>query len=102
MVEMYRQGNEVRVQPKRDIVGNAAEGLRAKLNEAIQEGASKVLLDLDEVETIDSIGLSVLIGAHMHLSQHGGHLEIDNARMEIYDLFRTMRLDKHFAIHLKE
>jgi len=43
---------------------HTAPDLRAELNRLSSEGAERVTVDLDQVEFIDSTGLSVLLGGH--------------------------------------
>jgi anti-sigma B factor antagonist len=45
--------------------------LRARLNEAIDAGNTKVVIDLAQVSFIDSLSLSALVGARRRLSEHG-------------------------------
>jgi len=102
MHEISWEGATVRIRPLQDVTGNAAEALRAKAAEQLGKGPAKLIGDLSNVENLDSLGLSVLIGLHMHQSKHNNLLEVDNASIEIYDLFHSMRLNKHFSISLKE
>ena len=42
---------------------NTVEGLRQKLADLIEAGRSKLILDLERLDFLDSIGLGALIGA---------------------------------------
>lgn len=86
------------IAPVEDIVVATAPKLRQQVELAIASGASLLRLDLRQVEFVDSVGLSVIIGASMSMQRAGGVLEVFNARPDVRDLFHTMRLDDHFAV----
>lgn len=51
-----------------------AEPLRARLAEAIERGASRIVVDLTACEFLDSTGISVLVTALLQQRAHGGEL----------------------------
>lgn len=55
---------------------HSAPDLRAWLTRALDEGATRLVLDLAGLEFMDSSGLSVLVGAHKRLARLGGRLQI--------------------------
>jgi anti-sigma B factor antagonist len=54
----------------------SAPQLRQTLQEAQYGGSARVLIDLTEVELIDSFGLGVLVGARKRASSHEGDLAV--------------------------
>ncbi len=84
--------------PAGDIVASATEGLRARLRDIMAEHAGPLVIDLERVELIDSVGIGLLIAAHNSLSKRGERLALTNVNAELASLLRTMRLDKHFSI----
>lgn len=54
------------------VVGYEASGLRKRLLGMIDEARINVIIDLKEVEYIDSTGLGTLVMAHSALKQAGG------------------------------
>lgn len=86
------------VKPGCDIVASGAEELKKKLLTLVKRGVKDLTIDLAGVEVMDSMGLGVVIAAHNSISGLGGKLKIVNASEDIFQLFRTMRLDQHFEV----
>lgn len=49
---------------------------RGALSEAIDGGANNLIVDMRQLEFLDSTGLGVLIGAHRRAAEKGGSLRI--------------------------
>jgi anti-anti-sigma factor len=81
-----------------DIVASSATGLRAKMKDLMNRGVAEMVLDLSKVRMVDSAGIGLLISAHNSLKKVGGSLEITNVCPEILELFRSMRMHRHFKI----
>lgn len=93
-----KDGNQVIVKPGKDVVASMANEFRAELNSQIQESPSELVIDLSGVEMVDSVGIGVIIATHNSLDQKGGKLKVINIAEDIYGLFSTMRLDRHFTV----
>jgi anti-anti-sigma factor len=92
------QGENAVISPENDIVASMAQPFREKLKEIVDHGVKELIVDLAQVEMIDSIGMGLLIATHNSLTKSGGKLSLINASADIFGLLRTMRLDKHFLI----
>lgn len=86
---------QVFIAPHKDIVASEAQELRRKIFAIIGEKPGKLVVDLEGVNLIDSIGLGVLISARNHLKKAGGELVVTNVSKEIYQLIRQMHLERH-------
>ncbi len=75
-----------------------APELKARLTAAIDEGTSRVIVDLSAVTFIDSSSLGVLIGAHKQLKLSGGGLVIVCDDRTIMNTFKITGLDGVFEI----
>jgi anti-sigma B factor antagonist len=53
-----------------------APTVRAALAEATEKGSHELIVDLTQLEFLDSTGLGVLIGAHRRAAEHGGSLRL--------------------------
>lgn len=70
-----------------------------RLNEAIAGGKTAVVLDLTEVEFIDSTGLSVLLNGLRRVIRRQGAMALVCANPTVLRLFQITRLDTTFDIH---
>jgi anti-sigma B factor antagonist len=66
--------------------------LRERLLEVATSGAPLVV-DLEQVSFIDSVGLAVLVGAAKRAAAHGGSLQVACALPKIRQLMRLTGLD---------
>lgn len=98
MTEISRDGSSAVVKPGADIVASNAKELREELKNLIDLGIRELVVDLGAVEMIDSVGLGLLIAVHNSLSKTDGTLTVINASKDLEGLFKSMRLDRHFAV----
>jgi anti-sigma B factor antagonist len=75
-----------------------APAVREALIEAAADGPSRVIVDLAEVEFIDSTALGVLIEARTKLPNRDGFL-LAGPRLETRRALEISGLDRHFAVH---
>jgi anti-sigma B factor antagonist len=68
------------------------------LNEVIGAGTTQVVLDLAEVDFIDSTGLSVLLNGLRRVTRRGGRMAIVCTNPTVLRLFVITRLDSTFEI----
>ena len=76
-----------------------APQLREHLTRVIDDGATFVVVDLDEVTFIDSMTLGVLLGASKRLGPRGGQLRIVVTDPSIRKLFEITLLDRIFQLY---
>lgn len=76
----------------------AAPVLREQLVDLINEGSHQVVLDLENVNFIDSTGLGVLIGAVRRARAEDGDLRIVCTNSRILRIFEITGLDEVFTI----
>lgn len=75
---------------------NAAE-VRNVLAEAIDDGTRLIVVDLTEVEFVDSTALGVLLEARSRLGAEG--LALANPRLEIRRALEVSGIDRHLTVH---
>jgi anti-sigma B factor antagonist len=69
-----------------------------RLNAAIADGKTAVVLDLGEVSFIDSTGLSVLLNALRRVTRRQGRMALVCSNPTVLRLFEITRLDSTFDI----
>lgn len=71
--------------------------LRERLFEAAASGVPLVV-DLEQVSFIDSVGLAVLVGAGKRAAAHGGTVQVACALPKIRELVRLTQLDRRIPL----
>jgi anti-sigma B factor antagonist len=74
-----------------------ADDVRTVLVEAMDAGTSRVVIDLTDVEFVDSTALGVLLEARARLGADG--LVLAGPRPEIRRALEVSGLDRHLAVH---
>jgi anti-sigma B factor antagonist len=86
-----------------DIKGDAdlhiAHELRAAIMDAIDGGATSLVIDLSDTTFIDSMTLGVLLGAVKRLRPVGGRVSVVCTDPNIRRIFEITLLDRVFALH---
>lgn len=65
---------------------------KERINGLINEGKTKIILDLDKMNYIDSSGLGFFIGTLKKLKDVGGDLILVNLNAYIYGIFKLIQL----------
>jgi anti-sigma B factor antagonist len=94
-VERMSAGILVRLTGELDLYN--AEDLRAALAQAIDERPERLVVDLSQVEFLDSTALGVLIEARSRLGRGG--LVLASPQIETRRALQVSGLDRHLAVH---
>ena len=73
-------------------------GLMGLFEAVTQSGARHFVLDVQNLEYMDSACLGCLVRALNHATADGGRIALANADSGIQSLFSTTRLDRRFAL----
>ena len=76
-----------------------APRLRETIVEAVDRGCTRLIVDVERVEFLDSTGLGVLVGALKRVRADGGSLDIVCTHERILKIFAITGLDKVFGLH---
>ena len=76
--------------------------LREAISALLAEGGTKVVLNLKEVNFIDSSGIGELVRSHMAIRKHGGELRLAELSPMVNDLLIATSLNKVFTIDRDE
>jgi anti-anti-sigma factor len=97
-VSQHKLGDIRVVVPKREIDFLTAPLLEAELDRAVEEGDSKVVVDLCDVTFMDSSGAHVLLGASKRLRALGRGFSVICVRGSISRLLEILGLGDTFAV----
>ena len=84
------------------IEGNEGQSLRLGLSERIEAGRTRMLLDMESVDFIDSTGLSALIGALKATRRTGGNIGLLNPAPTVRSVLELTRLHRVLDIFSTE
>jgi len=99
MIVITREDNKAVIRPAgEDIVAASIPELRSKMRGIFESGVRDLVIDLTDVRMVDSCGIGLLISAYNSLRNVGGSLTVVHASAEILQLFRTMRMHRHFSV----
>jgi len=79
------------------IVGNRQE-LKNTVQEALEHGERKFLVDFTRTGYIDSSGLGALVSISKKVREQGGELRLAGLNEDLRSLFELTKLDTLFAI----
>lgn len=76
-----------------------APKLRDCITDLVGAGTYNIVVDLEQVDFLDSTGLGVLVGGLKKVRAHGGSLELVCSQERLLKIFRITGLAKVFVIH---
>jgi len=82
----------------RIVLGEGSAGLRDLLRNLVSEGIKKILLNLRNVDYIDSSGLGELVSAFTSMRSQGGELKLLNLTKRVRALLQITKLLTVFDI----
>ena len=75
-----------------------APQLRNVFKSLIDAGKVKIVVDLTDVEFIDSSGLGIFVVGYKSAKAKGGQIKFSGAKPEVVKVIELTRLDKHFEL----
>ena len=82
----------------RIVLGEGSAGVRDLVRNLIKEGNKKILLNLRDVDYIDSSGLGELVSAFTSMRSQGGELKLLNLTKKVHDLLQITKLYTVFDV----
>lgn len=98
-IDVDKTGADVVVRPAGEVDVYTSPNLKEALIEAISEGPERIIVDLQAVSFIDSMGLGVLLSGLKRARATGAGFELICGDEKIRKIFRITGLDKVFVIH---
>lgn len=93
------EGDHTALQVAGEVDVYTAPKLREKLIELLADGHHRLIVDLSDVEFLDSTGLGVLVGGLKRVRYHDGSLALVCGEERILKVFRITGLTKVFPIY---
>lgn len=78
------------------ITNDQAAATRQLIQDYLEQGDTCFVVDLGEVEMIDSSSLGMLVASLRAVAARGGDIKLARAGEQVADLFRLTRLDRVF------
>ena len=82
----------------RIVLGDEIGDLRNAVHKLVEEGKKKIILNLAEVDYIDSSGVGELVGCYTTLRNAGGELKLLNLSQKVQDVLYVTKLYTVFDI----
>jgi len=79
-------------------LGDGSVTLRDAVKDALSKGAKSILLNLEDVDYIDSSGLGELVSAYTTVKNQGGELKLLHLTTKVHDLLQITKLYTVFDI----
>jgi anti-sigma B factor antagonist len=100
MTITMRESGDVTIVDLRGRLVVGAEGavLRRQARDLLRKGKNKLLLNVGQVDYIDSSGLGELVSAFSSARKQGGELKLLHLTKKSYDLLRITKLHLFFEI----
>lgn len=98
MSEIVNEGDQTIIRPGTDVVASMAESFKGELLSAINSSSGVLVIDLEGVDMVDSVGIGVILACHNTLNQADRKLKVINVTKDVYGLFTTMRLNRRFTV----
>jgi anti-sigma B factor antagonist len=73
-------------------IGKGDVALREAVHQALSDGATKIVMNLGSVSTIDSSGVGELVSAFTTVTNRGGRLKLLNLPPKVNDILQITQL----------
>lgn len=97
-VATTEDGTLVTLHPDGPLDAELAESLQVTTCRALEEGRSRVVLNLQKVPHASSAGLEVVVQLARKIADADGGLAVVGANVVMRDIFRATRLDRRLAV----
>jgi anti-sigma B factor antagonist len=83
----------------RIVLGEESNALREKLKSLIAAGKQKIVLNMAEIDYIDSSGLGALVAAHLSAINSGASIRLCNLGKKFHDVLQLTKLLTVFDVY---
>lgn len=86
----------------RIVLGEGSAELRNMIRDLLSQGRNKILLNLGDVDYIDSAGIGELVSGFSSVTKNGGELKLIHLTRRVHDLLQITKLFTVFEVHSDE
>jgi len=83
-------------------IGEGSVALRTAIRRLLEEGKTRILLNLAQVSYIDSSGIGELVSSYTAINKEGGQLKLLNLTQKLQDLLTITKLLTVFDVYESE
>jgi anti-sigma B factor antagonist len=83
-------------------IGSGDVQLRETINKLVEDGKKHILINMQEVTTIDSSGIGELVGCYTSVTHKGGKLKLLHLPPKISDVLTVTQLITVFDVYESE
>ncbi|MFG2501333.1 STAS domain-containing protein [Streptomyces sp. NPDC048441] len=98
-VEVRVEGTSAVVTPAGELDHHTADVLREPLENCLNDGFSRLVVDCSRLEFMDSTGLNVLLGARLKAEAAGGGVHLAGMLPVVARVFEITGADAVFTVH---
>jgi anti-sigma B factor antagonist len=80
-------------------MGKACQELEWVVDELVRGNIRKLVLDLTEVDRVDSTGLGLIVTSHGKLKKAGGELRVVGVKGMVHEMLYTANIPRIIAFH---
>ncbi|MPY64801.1 STAS domain-containing protein [Streptomyces spongiae] len=99
LVEVREEGASAVVTPAGELDHHTADLLRDPLDECIDKGFARLVVDCSRLEFCDSTGLNVLLGTRLKAEAAGGGVHLAGMQPVVARVFEITGADAVFTVH---
>ena len=83
-------------------IGEGDVLLRQKVNELLDQGETRIVLNLEKVKYMDSAGIGELVACYKRAKEKDGTVKLLNPSGKVYDLLQLTKLEEVFDTYRDE
>ena len=75
-----------------------APEIRPTIDDIVKDGRKQVIVDLSDLELIDSSGVAVIVSLYKRVRSIGGTMRVVNVKDQPLAIFKLLRMDRVFSM----
>lgn len=99
-MEKIVKGDSIILKLEDDLIASNIKSFNINVMEMLgeREEYKELILDLDKIENIDSIGVTFVVSLYKSADNEGRQFRVINTNGDIIQLFKLMKLDEFFEM----